>query len=94
MLLQGTDDSAEGKGDGSRDNCLRCAAAALIHARVMERWVIRARYCDFRRLAAAARVTLCRVFNVCRMLTVCRVLTACRMLNMGTTGHVSTGHTG
>lgn len=92
MLLQNTDDSAEGKGDGSCDNCLRCATAALIHARVVERCAIRAWYRDFRRLARPASVTVCRVFTMCRVFTVYRIFTECRMLSMGTGGHVSTGH--
>ena len=87
MLLQSTDDCTEGKGDGSCDNGLRCTAAALIHARVVERCGIGARTRDFRRLAGPASVTVCRV------LAVCRIYTMCRMLHMGTAGHVSTGHT-
>jgi hypothetical protein len=100
MLLQSTDDCTEGKGDGSCDNGLRCAAAALIHARVVERCAIGARPRDFRRLAGPASVTECgvfgvrRVFTVCRMFTECRMLTMCRMLKMRTGRHVCTGHTG
>src|SRR5882672_3326130 len=59
MLLQRTDDCAEGKGDGSCDNGLRCAAAALIHARVVERCAIGAGSRDLRRLAGPASVTEC-----------------------------------
>jgi hypothetical protein len=98
VLFRDTDDSTEGEGDGSYDNCLRRATAALIHARVVERCAIRAWYCDFSRAAGRASVTMCRVFIVCRVLTVCRRFTECRMftmyrmLSMGTGGHVSTGH--
>jgi len=100
MLLQSTDDCTEGKGDGSCDNGLRCAAAALIHARVVERCAIGARSRDFRRLAGPASVNwcsvfaACRVFNVCPMFTECRIVTMCRVLNMGTGGHICTSHTG
>jgi hypothetical protein len=100
MPLQSTEDCTRGKGDGSRDNGLRCAAAALIHARVVERRAIGARSRDFRRLAGPASVTECsvfaarRVFTVCRLSTECRMFTMCRMLSMGTGGHVCTGHTG
>jgi hypothetical protein len=98
MLLKSTDDCTGGKGDGSCDNGLRCAAAALIHARVVERRAIGARSRGFRRLAGPASVTVCRMFTVCRVFTVgrifteCRMFTMCRMLSMGTGGHVSTGH--
>jgi hypothetical protein len=100
MLLQSTDDCAGGKADGSCDNGLRCAATALIHARVMERCAIGARSRDFRRVAGPASVTRFsvfaghRVFTVCCMFTECRMFTMCRVLNMGTGGHVGTGHTG
>jgi hypothetical protein len=100
MPLQSTDDRTEGKGDGSCDNGLRCAAAALIHARVVERCAIGARSRDFRRLAGPTSVTersvfgARRVFTVCRMITERRMFTMCRMLSMGTGGHVCTGHTG
>jgi len=100
MLLQRTDDCAEGKGDGSCDNGLRCAAAALIHARVVKRCAIGAGSRDLRRLAGPASVTECsvfaarRVFTVCRIFTECGMFTMCRVLNMATGGHVSAGHTG
>jgi hypothetical protein len=94
MPLQSTDRGGEGEGDGSCDNCLWRAAAALIHARVVQRCAIRARSRNFRRMAGPASVTVCRVFAVRRVFTVCRICTMCRMLNMGTAGHVSTGHTG
>jgi hypothetical protein len=74
MLLQSTDDCTEGKGDGSCDNGLRCAAAALIHARVVERCAIGARSRDFRRLGPAS-VTECSVFAGCCVITVCCMFT-------------------
>ena len=100
MLPQNTDDCTGGKGDGSCDNGLRCAAAALIHARVMKRCAIGARSSDFRRVAGPASVNDCGVFAACHVLTVCRMftkchmLTMCRVLNVGAGGHVCTGHTG
>ena len=87
MRLQYTDRTTEGKGDGSCDKCLWRAAAALIHAGVVERCAIRFdRYRDFRRLAGAVSVTVCRMLNMS--------VTVCGMLNMSTARHVSTGHTG
>src|SRR5712671_825626 len=100
MLLQSTDDCTGWKRDGSCDNGLRCAATALIHARMVERCAIGARCRDFRRLAGPASVNKCsvfaayRVFTVCRMCTERSISTMCRVLNMGTGGHVCTGHTG
>jgi hypothetical protein len=94
MPFRNTDQTAEGDGHGSRHNCLRRAAAALIHAGIVERWRIRADRCrDFRRLAGAVCVTVCRMLAGCRM-TMDRMWTVRRMLNMSTAGHVSTGHTG
>jgi hypothetical protein len=94
MPFRNTDQTADGEGHGSRDNCLRRAAAALIHAGIVERCGIRAdRDRDFRRLAGAVRVTVCRMLAGCRM-TMGRMLTVGRMLNMSTAGHVSAGHAG
>ncbi|HEX9248431.1 MAG TPA: hypothetical protein VF856_02965, partial [Gemmatimonadaceae bacterium] len=78
MLLQSTDDCTGWKRDGSCDNGLRCAATALIHARVVERCAIGARSRDFRRLAGPASVNKRSVFAACRVFAARCVFTVCR----------------